>query len=98
MFSRIREMLVRHLFPVTVLMAGAAKDEEKGFEFDEETVTLLVGFGILIVFILGILFYYKDLGGLGVTFIQDIVNVPEAILNGIAGLIDAGFRFLEHLI
>ena len=94
MFSRIREMLVRHLFPVTVLMAA----EEKGFEFDEETVTLLVGFGIIIIFVLGILFYYRVLGGLGVTFIQDIVNVPEAILNGIAGLIDAGFRFLEHLI
>ena len=88
-------MLVRHLFPVTVLMAG---EEEKGFEFDEETVTLLVGFGIIIIFILGILFYYRVLGGLGVTFIQDIVSVPEAILNGIAGLIDAGFRFLEHLI
>ena len=94
MFSRIRKMLVRHLFPVTVLMAA----EEKGFEFDEETVTLLVGFGIIIIFILGILFYYRVLGGLGVTFIQDIVSVPEAILNGIAGLIDAGFRFLEHLI
>lgn len=75
-----------------------ADAEEKGIELDTETITWLVAAGIIVVFILGVLFYYRALGGIGVGFIQSIVNLPEAILNGLSGIITSFFHYLEHFL